>query len=144
MQYLVTMDYVDPGPLFPPQQVPGLIRQSVLPTFDARMRLRDEGKIVGEGVVAAARKVVFIMEAASNDDLNELVEGLPLWGLTVDVTPLQSFETRKDQDRQMAEWRRPCDNSKRRYFTLRRALGPEHKSSVPPFTLLVLPISQNG
>ncbi len=31
MQYLVTMDFVDPGPLLPIQQYAGMMRQAVLP-----------------------------------------------------------------------------------------------------------------
>jgi hypothetical protein len=30
MQYLITMNFVDPGPLLPPQQFLGMLRQAVL------------------------------------------------------------------------------------------------------------------
>jgi hypothetical protein len=44
MQYLVTMELVDPGPLLPPQQLAGRMRQAVLPGQEALLNLKSEGK----------------------------------------------------------------------------------------------------
>jgi hypothetical protein len=44
MQYLVTMELVDPGPLLPPQQFVGMMRQAVLPGQEALLNLKAEGK----------------------------------------------------------------------------------------------------
>ena len=49
VQYLVTMDFVDPGPLLPPQQFLGMVRQAVLPGHEALINLKSEGKIVAGG-----------------------------------------------------------------------------------------------
>jgi hypothetical protein len=49
VQYLVTMHFVDPGPLLPPQQFGGMMRQAVLPGHEALISLRSEGKIVAGG-----------------------------------------------------------------------------------------------
>ena len=46
MQYLVTMDYVDPGPLLDPQLFLGMCRIAVLPGHEAIINLKSEGKIL--------------------------------------------------------------------------------------------------
>jgi hypothetical protein len=50
MQYLVTMDFVDPGPLLPTEQYVGMMRQVVLPGHEALKTLKSEGKILAGGV----------------------------------------------------------------------------------------------
>lgn len=104
MQYLVTMDYVDPGPMFPPEGLIGLLRQSVLPGEEALVRLESEGKILAGGFPVGERAIAFVIEAESNKELDELLEDLPLWGIVkTKVTPLQRFEDRHDYDRQFLE-----------------------------------------
>ena len=49
MQYLVTMDFVDPGPLLPIQQYVGMMRAAVLPGHKALINLKSEGKILAGG-----------------------------------------------------------------------------------------------
>ena len=44
MQYLVTMELVDPGPLLPPQQLARMMRQAVLPGQEALLNLKSERK----------------------------------------------------------------------------------------------------
>ncbi len=103
MRYLVTLDYVDPGPVLPPQQVVGLVRTAILPTQEALANLESEGRIRG-GVVAGARAGAFILDADSHDEANQILQGLPAWGfLKVELTPLLSFETRSEHDRQAVE-----------------------------------------
>ena len=103
MRYLVTTDYVDPGPLLPPQQVPTLLRTTIFPTEEALARMEAEGKVHG-GVVSGARKAVFMLEADSNEEVNQILQGLPAWGiLKVEVTPLLSFETRREHEQQALE-----------------------------------------
>lgn len=46
MQYLVTAEFVDPGPLLPPEQLVELIRQMLLPTHDALTNLKAQGKVI--------------------------------------------------------------------------------------------------
>jgi muconolactone delta-isomerase len=104
MRYLVTWNFIDPGPLLPPQQAVGMIHNAVLPTLDTLAQLEAEGKILGGGVHVGARVVTFVIEAESHKALDALLENLPLWGLVnVAVTPLQRFEDRREQDRQTAE-----------------------------------------
>ena len=104
MQYLVTMNFVDPGPLLAPQQFVGMIRQAVLPGHEALASLRSEGKILAGGFPVGERAIAFIIEADSPEELDSLLQGIPFWGITkTKVTPLQAFEDRYDQDRQFAE-----------------------------------------
>jgi hypothetical protein len=49
MQYLVTEELLDPGPLLPPDQLVGMMRQWVLPSMDALINLKSEGKIIAGG-----------------------------------------------------------------------------------------------
>ncbi len=103
MRYLVTAENVEVGALLPPQQVAGLIRTAVLPTIEALARLESEGKVRG-GTVAGARAATFILDADSHDEANQILMSLPNWGVSkVQLTPLQSFETRLEQTRQVLE-----------------------------------------
>ena len=104
MQYFVTMDFVDPGPLLPPQQFVGMLRQAVLPGHEALGSLRSEGKIVAGGFPVGERAIAFILELDSPEELDSLLQGIPFWGITkTKVTPLQGFEERHAQDRQFTE-----------------------------------------
>jgi hypothetical protein len=49
MQYLVTMDFVDPGPMLPTEQYAEMMRQVVLPGHEALKTLRSQGKILAGG-----------------------------------------------------------------------------------------------
>jgi muconolactone delta-isomerase len=103
VRYLVTFEGVEAGPLLPPQQVPGLLRSVVFPTQEALAELESEGKVRG-GVTAGARSGAFILDADSHDEANQIVQSLPSWGIVkIQMTPLQSFETRRQQDGQFLE-----------------------------------------
>ncbi len=102
MQYLVTMNFVDPGPLLPPEQLVGMIRTMILPSLETLERLESEGGILGGGHPVGERAVAFIVEAESNDELDNLLGGLPFWGvLKTEVTPLQRFTGRLEATRQL-------------------------------------------
>jgi hypothetical protein len=75
----------------------------VLPTVEALARMESGGKIRG-GVVAGARAAAFVLDADSHDEANQILMSLPNWGLSkVELTPLQSFETRLEHTRQALE-----------------------------------------
>ena len=104
MQYLVTMDFVDPGPLLPIQQYVGMMRQAVLPGHKALINLKSEGKILAGGYPVGERAIAFIVEADSPKELDSLLMEIPFWGINkTKVTPLQDLEDRRDQDQQVAE-----------------------------------------
>jgi hypothetical protein len=102
--YLAIGEYVEPGPLFPPQQVAQMIENVVLPSFEAMAKLQDEKKIVAGGVYAGERKGCIILDAASNDEVNRTLLALPFWGLLRwTVTPMQGFRERAADERKAVE-----------------------------------------
>ena len=104
MQYLVTGEFVDPGPLLPPDQLAGMIRQLVLPSHDALTNLKAEGKLLAGGYAVGERAAAFIFDVDSNEELDNLLQNLPFWGVVkFKVTPLQDIEGRREGDRQQVE-----------------------------------------
>ncbi len=104
MQYLVTPEFVDPGPLLPPDQLVDLIRQMLLPTHEALTNLKAQGKVIAGGYPVGERAAVFVFDADSNAELDSLLQGLPIWGfLKIKATPLEDIEGRRERDRQQAE-----------------------------------------
>lgn len=104
MQYLVTMEYVEPGPLFAAQQLGQMVEETILPSFDLLASLQADGKVLAGGVLAGTRTATFIVEAASNDELDQLIEGIPWWGvMKTTVAPLQTFAKRAANDRALLE-----------------------------------------
>jgi hypothetical protein len=98
MRYLVTAAN---GPGFTtPDEALAVLENGILPTFDALLKLEAEKKIVAGGLPVGDRRLVFIAEAASHEELDGVLRSLPAWGvLTWDVTPLQSFAGRAAQER---------------------------------------------
>jgi hypothetical protein len=99
-RYLVTGEYVDPGPLLPLEQLVQMIEQMVLPSFDALAKLEDQKKVLGGGILCGARAGAFIVDVGSNTELNQLLQGLPFWGIVKwTSTPLQTFRERAADER---------------------------------------------
>jgi muconolactone delta-isomerase len=104
MQCLVHMDFVDPGPLLPIEQYMGMMRQAVLPGDEALQALKSEGKVLAGGFPVGERAIASIVESDSPKELDSLLQFVPFWGIVkMQVTPLQAFEDRHDQDRQATE-----------------------------------------
>src|ERR671910_2672104 len=104
MQYLVTEELINPGPQLPPDQLVGIMRQWVLPSMDTLINLKSEGKIIAGGLRVGERALVLIFEAQSNEELDTILQSLPLWGLAEwKVTPLETLEGRTGRDRQFIE-----------------------------------------
>ena len=104
MQYLVTQELVDPGPMLPPDRFLGMLRSAVLPGHEALINLKSEGKVIAGGFPVGERAIAFIAEADSPKELDSLLMEIPFWGIVkTKVTALQAFEDRRDQDRQFAE-----------------------------------------
>lgn len=102
--YLVTAEYVEPGPLLPPQQVIPMLENAVLPSFEAMEKLLQDRIILAGGLVSGARAGAFIMEAASNAEVSRILMQLPMWGIvTWKVTPLESFRERLIEERNSVE-----------------------------------------
>ncbi|MBI5163563.1 MAG: hypothetical protein HY985_06645 [Magnetospirillum sp.] len=99
MQYLVM---ASGGPASgSPDVMVALLETAILPCFDALLDLEKSGAIHGGGLPVGERAFVFVIEAASNADLDDMLRGLPAWGLLEwEVKPLQSFAARSERERQ--------------------------------------------
>ena len=81
-----------------------MIRQLVLPTHDVLTNLKAEGKLLAGGYSVGARAAAFIFDVDSNEELDNLLQNLPYWGIVkFKVTPLQDIEGRRELDRQQVE-----------------------------------------
>ncbi len=99
MKYLVT-GTEGPG-FFSSDEALEILENVVLPAFDELEQLEGEGALVG-GVPVGERSFVFIVEADSHDDVDRTLRALPMWGaMEWEVTPLQDFESRALQEREI-------------------------------------------
>jgi muconolactone delta-isomerase len=77
------------------------IEKLVLPTFDHLAGLEKEGRIRG-GVAAGARQIVFVVEAKTNEEVDDVIRGMPVWPMvTTEVTPLTAWHKRKSLDERL-------------------------------------------
>jgi hypothetical protein len=90
------------GPGFAsPEEAIEVLENIVLPTFKEFITLEKRKKIIAGGLPVADRAFVFIAEAKSNDELDQMLRKIPMWGLLDwEVTPLQTFSGRAKQERQ--------------------------------------------
>ena len=102
MRYLVSGSE---GPGFAsPEEAVEILEEVVIPTFDALMKLEAQKKIAAGGLPVGDRAFIFIVEAASNEELDRLLRSIPAWGvLDWHVTPLQSFAGRAAQERDVVK-----------------------------------------
>lgn len=98
MKYLVSTS--DGPALFPGQKTLDVLEAIVLPGFKVLQELERKGTIVG-GVPLGGRSFVFIIEAESNSEVDEILHALSMWGvLEWEVTALQSFQGRADFEKE--------------------------------------------
>lgn len=102
MKYLVS---ASGGPGFSsPDEAADILEEEILPTFDALIALEKEGKILAGGLPVGERSFAFVAEAASNDELDKMLRGIPAWGVFEwQVTPLQSFAGRAAVEKAFVE-----------------------------------------
>lgn len=100
MKYLVVGSE---GPGFAsPEGTIQVLEKGIIPTFDALLKLEAEKKILAGGLPLGDRAFVFIADAPSNEELDEMLRKLPAWGvLKWQVTALQSFAGRATQERKI-------------------------------------------
>ena len=98
MKYFVT---ASGGPGFSsPEEARLLLKNVVLPGFEVLKKLEKEKKILAGGLPVGERSFVFIAEASSNDELDQVLRSIPFWGvLEWEVTPLQTFTGRASMER---------------------------------------------
>ena len=76
-RFLVTGEYVDPGPMLPPQQLVHVIEKLAIPSFEALAKLEEQRKILGGGIFAGARAGAFVADVPSNSELNNCFKNCP-------------------------------------------------------------------
>jgi len=98
MKYLVTGSK---GPGFAsPEEGAVILEQAALPSLEMLIKLEKRGKILAGGLPVGDRAFVFIVEAASHEEVDQFLQDLPLWGvLSWQVTPLQTFASRAAYER---------------------------------------------
>ncbi len=78
--YLVSMNLRRADPLLPVDQLTELVRATILPSVEALTRLQAQGKVVSGGYPVGGRPViVLLVDANTERELYEILEGLPLW-----------------------------------------------------------------
>jgi len=78
MKYLVTGSE---GPGFASaEEAVAVLEKGILPTFDALTKLEADGKIVAGGLPVGDRAFVFVAEASSNEELDQLLRSIPALG----------------------------------------------------------------
>ncbi len=103
MRFLVTIDGSDVGVGTPPERLIQQMDQMVIPGVEKLPQWEQEGRIHGGGYTAA-RGGVFIVDADSSEEVDQLVTSLPHWGLVkVDVKPLISTSSLLERGRAVGQ-----------------------------------------
>ena len=103
MRFLVTIDGSDIGVGMPPERLAQVIEQMVTPSLEQLAQWEQEGRVHGGGYTAA-RGGVFIMEAGSSEEVEQLITSLPYWGLVkVEVKPLISTSSMLERSRAVSQ-----------------------------------------
>ena len=103
-QYQVTMDLVKADPLLDIGQLTQIVTEAILPSLKALHDLQSKGKVLAGGHPVGQRYIVMFMEADSEEEVRELLGGLPLSELgSTSITELKNFE----------EPRRPAKSARR-------------------------------
>src|SRR5262249_10556965 len=90
-------------PNLPPQQVGQMLDAVVVPSLEMLAKWEREGRIHG-GSFVGQRGGCMIIEAASNEELADLLMTLPFWGLQDwKITPLASNESALKRVREMSQ-----------------------------------------
>jgi len=101
MHYLVKGEFIEEilaGKT--PEESAMYSQQVVKPSLEALWKLTEEKKVAG-GVTAGVREAAFIVDVDSNAEVGRLLRSLPFWGaMRWTVSPLQSFQSALDQDRE--------------------------------------------
>lgn len=101
MSYFVSGTWIEVGALVNPQQVAQFLEQAVIPSLEQFARWEEQGKITG-GVFAGERETAFVLNAASAEEVGQLLTSLPFWGMMKwQVRPLQSMRSAVERERKL-------------------------------------------
>ncbi len=103
MRFLVTIDGSDVGVGMPPERLAQVMDQMVIPGIEKLAQWEQEGRIHGGGYTAA-RGGVFMVDADSSDEVDQLVSSLPYWPLVkVEVKSLISHSALLERGRAIGQ-----------------------------------------
>ncbi len=95
MQYLVQMKLATYGRPTTPQEGATFIRDYIFPSLEMCKKMQEEKKILAGGPMSGTIGIAMIVEAESAQELDELIENLPIWPrMETTVTPLTTFDGR--------------------------------------------------
>src|SRR5918993_2147694 len=88
--YFVTMAIKPADPQLPVDRLANIVREAILPSIEALIPLRAQGRLVTGGYLVGERSMVFVFEADSEEEVHEVLEDLPLSGVvTAELRPMQ-------------------------------------------------------
>ena len=77
-----------------------ILKEIIIPSFNQLIALEKKKKILAGGLPVGDRSFVFIAEASSNEELDQMLRRLPMWGsLDWEVTPLETFSGMAAQEK---------------------------------------------
>ena len=98
-QYFVTMDIEEADPLLPVDQLARIVREAILPSLEALVPLTAQGRVVTGGYPIGDNFMVFVVEADSEEEVQEVLEGLSLSGVArTNVRRLHTLEDLRSPD----------------------------------------------
>ena len=90
--YFVTMEIKPAGPQLPTDRLAKIVREAILPSIEALIPLQMQGKLLTGGYLVGERSMIFVFEADSEEELREVLGGLPLSGAaTTDIKQMRSI-----------------------------------------------------
>ena len=95
MRYLIEMKLSSSVRSKGPQEGIFLIEQYILPSLELCRKWQADGKLLAGGPISGSIPLAIVLEVESVQELDELIESLPLWPRTeTSVIPLTTFEGR--------------------------------------------------
>jgi len=95
--FLVMGENIDAGYLLPPEQTIQTIEQAVVPSFQILAQYAAQGKLKG-GTYPGERAGAFVIEADSFEELDNIMNHLPFFGLVKwQVKPVLPFQASVQQ-----------------------------------------------
>ena len=96
MRFLVTLDGSNVAAM-PPERLGQVLAQMIIPGIEQLAQWEQEGRIHG-GAYPAGRGGVFMIDADSSEEVDQLVASLPHWPLLkVEVQPLISTSALRER-----------------------------------------------
>ena len=68
-------------PRLPVDRLARIVREAILPSVEALIPLSAQGRLVTGGYLVGERTMMFVFEADSEEEVREVLEGLPLSGV---------------------------------------------------------------